>query len=154
MIKKVNFMLCKFYYHKKKITLFWNQISLSFTWISIQVNLNIKSNLPYFIFWNMVTSVFNFSSHFNLRSLGGQKVWDRRDPFVHQVDQFVPPWSHVPCETSQVLSCVNRHLEMSGACLGLLTGNGPPEVQIHMEAGLWVHWQEGRKIQKLRLCIS
>lgn len=42
---------------------------------------------------------------------------------MHQADQPVPQWSHVPCETCQLLSCVNRHLEMSGACLGFLTGN-------------------------------
>ena len=53
-----------------------------------------------------------------------------------------PRWSapptvkQVPCETSQVLSCVNSHLEMSGACLGFLTGNGAPEVQIHTEGEL------------------
>ena len=44
MVKKVKFMLCKFYYHKNN-HFTWNQISVTVTLSSIQVNVNIKSNL-------------------------------------------------------------------------------------------------------------
>lgn len=63
MVKKVKFMLSIFYYHDNKNYFTWSQLPEPFTLLSIQVNLNSKSNLLQFIFQGMVTSGFQFSSH-------------------------------------------------------------------------------------------